>query len=98
MSGNSTGGTQDRTDLKRLDEMTEEEIEEGARSDSDSLLLEDCDLSTLRVVMPETKKAISLRVDPDVLGYFRSFGKGYQTRINAVLRAYMDAQLKTQKE
>ena len=98
MSGNSTGGTQDRTDLKRLDEMTEEEIEEGARSDSDSLLLEDCDLSTLRVVMPETKKAISLRVDPDVLGYFRSFGKGYQTRINAVLRAYMEAQLKTQKE
>ncbi|MBR9762030.1 MAG: BrnA antitoxin family protein [Rhodobacteraceae bacterium] len=40
---------------------------------------------------PEPKKAISLRVDNDVLEFFKSQGKGYQTRINAVLRAYMDA-------
>jgi len=33
----------------------------------------------------------SLRLDPDVLAWFRSHGKGYQTRINAVLRAYMKA-------
>ena len=92
MSENSTGKPEDRTDLERLDRMTEEEIEEASRSDPDSLLLEDCDLSTLRVVMPEPKKAISLRVDPEVLNFFKSFGKGYQTRMNAVLRAYMEAQ------
>lgn len=94
MSENNTGKTVDRTDLEKLDQMTEEEIERTAQSDPDTLLLEDCDLSTLKVVMPQTKKAISLRVDPEVLSYFRSFGKGYQTRMNAVLRAYVESQKK----
>jgi uncharacterized protein (DUF4415 family) len=42
-------------------------------------------------MLPETKNLISLRVDPEVLTWFRSQGKGYQTRMNAVLRAYMKA-------
>ena len=37
------------------------------------------------------KKAISLRLDPDILKFFKDGGAGYQTRINAVLRAYKDA-------
>ncbi len=37
------------------------------------------------------KAAISLRVDPEVLEWFRIQGPGYQTRINSVLRAYMEA-------
>jgi uncharacterized protein (DUF4415 family) len=37
------------------------------------------------------KSAISLRVDPEVLDWFKSQGPGYQTRMNAVLRAYKDA-------
>jgi uncharacterized protein (DUF4415 family) len=37
------------------------------------------------------KAAISLRLDADVLDWFRAQGGGYQTRINAVLRAYMEA-------
>jgi uncharacterized protein (DUF4415 family) len=42
-------------------------------------------------VMPEhsRKKLISLRVDPEVLDFFKAQGPGYQTRINAVLQAYM---------
>jgi uncharacterized protein (DUF4415 family) len=42
-------------------------------------------------VMPEQsrKKLISLRIDPDVLDFFKAQGPGYQTRINAVLQAYM---------
>jgi uncharacterized protein (DUF4415 family) len=91
MSENSTGKPKDRTDGERLDRMTDEEIEAAARADPDSLLLEDCDLSTLRVVMPKSKQSISLRVDPDVLSFFKLFGKGYQRRMNAVLRAYMEA-------
>ena len=38
-----------------------------------------------------SKKSISLRVDADVLDWFRAQGPGYQTRINAVLRAFKDA-------
>jgi uncharacterized protein (DUF4415 family) len=37
------------------------------------------------------KKLLTLRVDDDVLAWFRSQGRGYQTRINTLLRAYMDA-------
>lgn len=47
-----------------------------------------------RLVMPRTKKCVSLRLDSDVLEWFESLGKGYQTRINAVLRSYMKAQKK----
>ncbi|PHR00124.1 MAG: hypothetical protein COB29_16210 [Sulfitobacter sp.] len=39
------------------------------------------------------KKAISLRLDTDVIDWFKSEGKGYQSRINAVLRAYMRANI-----
>jgi uncharacterized protein (DUF4415 family) len=38
-----------------------------------------------------TKKLLTLRVDDDVLAWFKSQGRGYQTRINTLLRAYMDA-------
>ena len=42
--------------------------------------------------MPPAKAAISLRLDTDVLAFFKAQGRGYQTRINAVLRRYMEAQ------
>ena len=49
------------------------------------------DWSQARVVMPPSKQAISVRIDRDVLDFFKSQGRGYQTRINAVLRSYMEA-------
>jgi uncharacterized protein (DUF4415 family) len=45
--------------------------------------------SGLKVVPPKT--SVSLRIDADVLEWFKAQGLGYQTRINAVLRAYRDA-------
>ena len=72
--------------------MSEDQIEAPAQSEPDSLLLEDCDMATLQVIMPKAKQSISLRVDPDVLSFFKSYRKGYQTRMNADLRAYMNAQ------
>jgi uncharacterized protein (DUF4415 family) len=41
--------------------------------------------------MPKGKQVVSLRLDSDVLDWFKRQGKGYQTRINAVLRAYVEA-------
>ena len=43
----------------------------------------------LKVAGP--KELVSLRIDADVLNWFKASGAGYQTRINAVLRAYKDA-------
>ena len=46
------------------------------------------------LVYPDGKTLISIRLDPDVLAWFKRQGKGYQTRINAVLRAYVQAHRK----
>lgn len=43
------------------------------------------------VVWPGTKKQVTLRIDPDVLHFFRKQGKGYQTTMNAVLRKYVES-------
>jgi uncharacterized protein (DUF4415 family) len=46
-----------------------------------------------QIVLPNGAKIpLSLRVDPDVFDWFKATGKGYLTRMNAVLRAYVDAQ------
>jgi uncharacterized protein (DUF4415 family) len=44
------------------------------------------------VEMPQPKKGINIRIDADVLVWFKQFGKGYQTRMNAVLRSFMESQ------
>ena len=48
-------------------------------------------LAGAMIVDPAPKRAISLRVDEDVLSWFKKQGPRYQSRINAVLRAYMSA-------
>ena len=78
------------TDWERLDASQDDEI----------------DLSDVPEITPElfakavvrqglktkpAKKQITIRLDEDVLHWFRTQGRGYQTRINALLRAYMEA-------
>ena len=73
--------------------MTDEEIERAVRNDPDAVPL-DVDWSKAVLVIPPKKKAISIRVDEDVLDYFKNEGAGYQRRINAVLRSYMQQKRK----
>ncbi len=60
------------------------------RSDPDWADLIDFDWSSAVIVAPQKKKAISIRLDEDVIDFFKSQGEGYQTRINAVLRHFME--------
>lgn len=79
--------TQGRAALARLRVMTDAEIERTSPPELRELPVdfwEDAEL-----VLPVSKQAISLRVDEDVLQWFRSLGPRYQTRMNAVLRSYM---------
>jgi uncharacterized protein (DUF4415 family) len=47
---------------------------------------------------PQPKKALfSMRIDEDVLEWFRGLGEGYQSRINSLLRAYMEANQRRRK-
>jgi uncharacterized protein (DUF4415 family) len=82
------GLTEDRTDWARVDAFTEEEIERMAIEDGTA----DIDWSQASLVIPLAKESIHLRLDPDVLAWFRSTGPKYHTRINAVLRHYVAAQ------
>lgn len=45
-----------------------------------------------RVVMPRGKTSVHLRLDSDVVEWFKATGKGHLTRMNAVLKAYVEAQ------
>lgn len=85
---------EDRTDLARIDAMTDEDIDRATRDDPDWGGFEDIDWSKAEVVFPTPKQSISIRVDQDVVDFFKSTGKGYQTRMNAVLRHYVNEQKK----
>jgi uncharacterized protein (DUF4415 family) len=81
----------DRTDWARVDALTDDEIEAAARSDPDWDGLLDIDWSEVEVTRPARKQPISIRLDEDVLDFFKRGGTGYQKRINAVLRSYVTA-------
>lgn len=82
-----------KTDWAAVDALTDEEIEAAVRNDPDAVPL-DVDWSDAVLVIPPRKKAISIRVDEDVLDYFKKQGAGYQRRMNAVLRSYMQQKRK----
>src|SRR6185437_6295697 len=86
-----------KTDWARVDAMTEEEIEAAIAGDPDWDEFKDIDWSNAVLVMPTKKKAISIRVDEDVLDFFKREGEGYQRRMNAVLRSYMQQKSKPKK-
>ncbi len=75
-----------RTDWPRVKAMKESEIDY-----SEIPPLEE-DFFKKAIVWPGTKKQVTLRLDPDILEFFRKQGRGYQSRINAVLRKYVEAQ------
>jgi len=76
----------------RLEEI--EKIQDNEIDYSDIPELDDSFWNNATIVYPENKKPITLRLDTDVLEWFRSTGKGYQTRINAILKSYVKAHKK----
>jgi len=82
--GNSSGVT--KTDFKRLARMKDSEIDY-----SDIPELDESFFRNAQVVLPEPKAAVSIRLDTDVLKWFKNQGRGYQTKINAVLKTYVKA-------
>ena len=79
-----------RTDWARVDKLTDEEITAAMRDDPDWADLMDIDWSKAELVHPARKKPVSIRLDEDIIAYFKKTGRGYQTRINTVLRSYME--------
>jgi uncharacterized protein (DUF4415 family) len=78
-----------KTDWKRINAMRDEDID---FSDIPPIPSEMFAKAVLRVGLKPVppKEQITLRIDADVLQWFRARGAGYQTQINALLRAYME--------
>lgn len=80
------------SDLNRLRKLTDREIQNAINKDPDAapILVDWPD--DARVIMPKHKVAISLRVDPEVLEFYKHQGTGHLSLMNAVLKAYMQSQ------
>jgi uncharacterized protein (DUF4415 family) len=81
-----------KSDRTRVARWSDAEIEKMAASDPDHPALDDAFWQAVDRL--PRKEAISIKLDDDVLAFFRRQGRGYQTRINAVLRRYMQARRK----
>ncbi|MFZ3267000.1 MAG: BrnA antitoxin family protein [Terriglobales bacterium] len=83
----SRARTKGATDFKRLRALRDAGIDF-----SDIPKLGKSFWKTARLAMPEPKDRLTIRVDHDVVEWLKKNGPGYQTRINAILRSYMEAQ------
>jgi uncharacterized protein (DUF4415 family) len=79
---------------RHADERDDAEIDAAIASDPDWAEFEPIDWSKAEVVIPPKKQAISIRLDQDLIDFFKKEGPGYQRRINAVLRGYMRERLR----
>jgi uncharacterized protein (DUF4415 family) len=78
---------EDRTDWARVDAMTEEELEASIDLEEEG----ETDWDTLQAGLPGPKEHLDVLLDADVIEFFKAQGAGYETRMNAVLRSYMEA-------
>ena len=78
------------TKLAQLDSVTDAELEQRIAEDADESGL--CpDWTQAKLIMPGPKKSVHLRLEQDIVEYFRSQGKGHIVRMQAVLKAYVNA-------
>jgi uncharacterized protein (DUF4415 family) len=84
MKSGSNTKRRSRTDWKRIDSLRDEDI------NFSDIPKQGAEFFAQAILWPGPKKQITLRLDPDVLTFFRKQGKGYQSTINAVLRKYVE--------
>jgi uncharacterized protein (DUF4415 family) len=79
---------------KAFRDMGDDEVERRAAADPDAGAIPPGFWNKATVHTPANKQQITLRLDPDVIRWFKRTGKGYQSRIGAVLRSYVEAKRK----
>ena len=75
-----------RTDLSRIKKMKDSSIDYSDISETDEMFWEDAE-----IIFPSKKIHLSIRLDNDIIEWFKQYGSGYQTKINRVLRSYINA-------
>lgn len=87
---------EDLTDWAKVDALTDEELEASIDIEEEGDF--DWENAIPVSIILDPKRQITIRLDQDVLDWFKAQGSGYQTRINAVLRSYVDAERKAEDE
>lgn len=86
-----------KASLEDIRAMRERGEVKAPENDAREVDLPDGFWDTAKPEAPKTKQAVSLRVDPDILEFFKGQGNGHLTKMHAVLRSYVDAQRKRQQ-
>lgn len=81
-------------DWSRVNAFTDTEIERMAKADNDNPASNAADWADAVVGLPPLKTPVNPKFDVDVVDWFKSQGRGYQTRMKAVLRRYMETHRK----
>lgn len=84
----TTSKKRSKTNWARIDSLPDKDIDY-----SDIPELKKTFFKSATLVLPEPKATVTMRMDRRVLEWFKAQGPGYQTRINALLRAYMEAHM-----
>jgi len=78
-----------KTNWDKLKNMSEEEIDKSAKSDRENPRWTKKMLDTATLRMPQRKVSVHMYIDEDIIDWFKLKGRGYQTRINSVLKSYV---------
>ena len=79
-----------RTDLSKVDAMSEEELERLIADDEDEPGIRP-DWTQAKLILPRAKQSVHLRLEQDIIEFFKAHGRGHISRMQAVLKAYVDA-------
>jgi uncharacterized protein (DUF4415 family) len=78
------------TDLNKVDAMTDAELEQAIAGDEEERDLYP-EWTQAKLVVPEPKQSVHLRLEQEIIDYFKAQGKGHISRMQAVLKAYVSA-------
>jgi len=78
-----------KTNWKKLKSLTSENIQQMASGDADNPIWTTEMFAASRLMMPQKKVSVHMYLDQEIVDWFKSNGKGYQSRINAVLKSYV---------
>lgn len=82
-----------KTNYKKVNKLSDDDIDYSDIPETDEEFW-----SGAQVLFPTKKTHLSIRLDDDIISWFKQFGRGYQTKINAVLRSYISNIQKKQAE
>lgn len=76
--------TSSKTNYKRINKLSDKDIDYSDIPETDEKFWSDAE-----VLFPTKKTHVSIRLDDDIISWFKQFGRGYQTKINSVLKSYI---------